>query len=110
MADHPTEREERAGEELTGKQRRFLRARGHHVTPAVHVGREGVSEPVVAALDEALYTHELVKVKLGQNADDDRRAVAEALATGTSAHIAQILGRTVLLYRKHPEKPRLKLP
>lgn len=96
--------------ELTGKQRRFLRARGHHLTPVVYVGREGVSHAVVAAVDEALLAHELVKVKLGQNADEGRREAASALAEATSSQIAQVLGRTVLLYRRHPEKPALVLP
>ena len=95
---------------LTGKQRRFLRAHGHNRSPALYVGKEGVSEAVIAALDEALLTHELVKVKLGQNVADDRQDAAAALAAATGSQIAQILGGTVLLYRKHPEKPRLKLP
>jgi RNA-binding protein len=97
-------------EPLTGKQRRFLRARGHTLSPALQVGKEGVSEAVVAALDEALLTHELVKVKLGQHAVDDRNEAAAALAEKSASQIAQVLGNTILLYRRHPEKPRLKLP
>ncbi len=95
---------------LTGKQKRFLRARGHHLTAAVSVGREGVSEAVISALDEALLTHELVKVKLGQGAPEAPREAGAALAEGTSSHVAQVLGRTVLLYRRHPERPRIVLP
>ncbi len=97
-------------EPLTGKQRRFLRGLGHNLSPALYVGKEGISDAVVAALDEALLTHELVKVKLGQNVVEDRKDAAASLAEGTSSHIAQILGNTILVYRKHPEKPRLKLP
>ena len=97
-------------EPLTGKQRRHLRSLGHNLTPAIYVGKEGVSEAVIAALDEALLTHELVKVKLGQNAVAGRDDAAAALAEGTASHVAQLLGNTILLYRRHPEKPRLKLP
>jgi RNA-binding protein len=106
----PEQDEPRPLEKLTGKQRRYLRGLGHNLSPALYVGKEGISEAVVAALDEALLTHELVKVKLGQNAVDDRDEAASALATGTSSQIAQVLGNTILVYRKHPEKPRLKLP
>ena len=109
--DHAlAEAEANALEPLTGKQRRFLRGLGHNLSPALFVGKEGVSEAVVAALDEALLTHELVKVKLGQNAVEDRNQAASALSAATSSHIAQVLGNTILIYRKHPEKPRLKLP
>ena len=59
---------------LNGKQRRYLRALGHHRDPVVQVGKEGISEGLVSALDVALETHELVKVKLGETAGADRRA------------------------------------
>jgi RNA-binding protein len=95
---------------LSGKQRRFLRGLGHHLEPVVHVGRHGLDEGVIAALDQALLDHELVKIKVGQGAPDGRHEVAAALADGTGAEIAQVLGNSLLLYRRHPDKPTIKLP
>jgi RNA-binding protein len=86
--------------------RRRLRAAGHHLAAVVQVGKEGVSEAVVRQLDDALEHHELVKVKVGTESPEDRFEAAEALAAGSGAAIAQILGRTVLAYRRHPERPR----
>ena len=40
--------------ELTGAQRRFLRARAHPLRPVVHVGEGGLTEGLRAALDQAL--------------------------------------------------------
>jgi RNA-binding protein len=94
---------------LTGKQRRRLRALGHHLAPIVQVGKDGPSSGVVDALDAALMTHELVKVRLAENAGDDRKGMAAALAAATGSEVAQVLGRTVLLYRPHPEKPVIDL-
>ena len=89
--------------------RRQLRAAGHHLSPVVQVGKEGVTEAVLRQLDRALLDHELVKVKMGTETPDDRFASAEALAAGAEgAHLAQILGRTLLVYRRHPEKPRFE--
>ena len=88
--------------------RRALRAAGHHRSPFVQVGKEGVTEAVVRQLDEALLAHELVKVKIGTESPEDRFEAAERLGAEAGAQIAQILGRTVLLYRKHPEKPRFE--
>ncbi len=90
--------------------RRALRAAGHHLAPVVQVGKEGVSEAVVRQLDEALSAHELVKVKVGTESPEDRFEAAERLGASASAQVAQILGRTALLYRKHPEKPRFEKP
>jgi RNA-binding protein len=86
--------------------RRQLRAAGHHLAPVVQVGKEGLTDAVVRQLDDALAHHELVKLKVGTESPDDRFEVAEALGGRTGAQIAQILGRTVLAYRRHPEKPR----
>lgn len=95
---------------LTGKQRRFLRARGHHLDPVLQVGKEGLSPAFLDALDQALAHHELVKVRVGSNALLDRRSAAEELASRTGSEIAQVLGNTLLLYRPHPEEPQIVLP
>jgi RNA-binding protein len=96
--------------ELTGKQRRYLRALGQRLTATLHVGHEGVSEAVVAQADAQLEAHELIKVRVGENAPEDRHETAERLAARTRAHLAQVLGRTALLYRRRQEEPRVVLP
>jgi RNA-binding protein len=95
---------------LNGKQRRFLRALGHHLEPVVQVGKDGISEGLVAALDSALHTHELIKVKLGEAVGADRRVIAAALAESCVAELVQVLGRTLLLYRRRPDDPAIELP
>ena len=97
-------------DELSGKQRRHLRALGHHLDAVVQIGHEGVSEAVVRQANEQLEAHELIKVKVSENAPDDRRASAAALAGKTGAHLAQVLGRTALLYRRRKQKPAIVLP
>ena len=95
---------------LNGKQRRFLRALGHHREPVVQVGKDGISEGLVAALDVALDTHELVKVKLGEAAGADRRAMGAAVAEAAGGELVQVLGRTVLVYRRRAKDPEIVLP
>ena len=96
--------------ELTGRQRRFLRAQAHHLSAILQVGKEGISPPFVDAVDRALLDHELVKIRIGQNAAIGREAAAAELARATGSEVAQILGNTVLLYRAHPEEPVIQLP
>lgn len=93
---------------LTGKQRRALRAMGHHLEPVVQVGHAGITPGVVAALEQALWDHELVKVRVGSEAPD-RKAVAAELAQATGAELAQVLGRTLLLYKPNPDEPRIEI-
>jgi RNA-binding protein len=95
---------------LTGKQRRHLRALGHALAPVTMVGKSGLTEAVIAAVDHALADHELVKIKLLESLELDREQAAAQLAEGTKSQIAQVLGRTILLYRPDPDEPRIKLP
>ena len=76
----------------------------------MQVGKGGVDDGLVAAVDQALTDHELIKVKVGESASIDRHDAAEAVATRTRSEVAQVLGNTVILYRAHPEKPTIVLP
>lgn len=100
----------RAERALTGRQVRFLRGRGHGLKAIVQVGRNGVSERVLRQVEECLLAHELIKIKVLENCPLDKKACAEAIAPATGAAVAQIIGRTLLLYRPHPESPVLSLP
>jgi RNA-binding protein len=95
---------------LTGKQRRFLRAQGHHLAAVLQIGKDGISPGFIEAVDRALDDHELIKIRVGQSAALDREQAAAELARATDSHVAQVLGNTMLLYRRHREEPRIELP
>jgi len=95
---------------LTGKQARHLRALGHHLDPVVHIGKGGITEGLSRAVDQALHDHELVKLKLDPETPEDRHETASSLAAELHAEVAQVLGRTILLYRRHPHQPKINLP
>jgi len=97
-------------DELTGKQRRHLRALGHHLDPVVQIGHEGVNDAVVRETDAQLDAHELIKVKVGESSPQERHEAAELLASRTRAQVAQVLGRTALLYRRRKDDPKITLP
>ena len=94
--------------ELRGFQRKHMRGLAHGLKPLVHVGGAGVSQGVLRALDQALFDHELIKVRLKE--PEDKRAMAAALAEGSGAALCGLVGHTAILYRPHPEKPRIELP
>jgi RNA-binding protein len=90
-----------------GRLRKALRGAGHHLAPVVQVGKKGVTEAVLRQVAQALLDHELIKVKVGTESPSDRFEAAERLGE-KGASVAQILGRTILLYKKHPKKPRFE--
>ena len=88
------------------KLRRALRGHGHHLSPVVQIGKGGASPAVLKQVEQALADHELVKVKVDADSPDDRFAAADQLAELPGANIVQILGRAILVYKRHPQKPR----
>jgi len=97
--------------ELTSKQRAFLRKLAHHEKAIAHVGSDGVTESVVQSIEEAFNRRELMKVKVLESAPDDVRTSASRIADALEdVHVAQTIGRTIVLYRRHPENPEIKLP
>lgn len=88
---------------LTGRQKKFLRGLGHNLEHSVIVGREGLSANLIQSCADGLQAHELIKVKLGQNCPVPKDEAAQQLAVRTGAHLVQLIGKTVLLYRQNPD-------
>ena len=95
---------------LTGKQKRYLRSKAHHLDPIFQVGKGGVNENMVKQVSEALEARELFKISVLQNCEEDKNVVAQQLAEGTGADIVQIIGNTIVLYKESVEKKQITLP
>ena len=88
--------------------RRRLRGLGHALDPVVQIGKQGASEAVAKQVNQALFDHELVKVKLGSECPETRFELAERFVTVPGVNVVQILGRTILLYKRHPKNPKFE--
>ena len=98
---------------LTGKQARHLRGLGHHLSPVAMIGREGITDNLIKSVLAVLTARELIKVKIQENCPLDKKEAAETLARKTASSIAQIIGKTFLLYRENKdlsEDKKIKLP
>lgn len=84
---------------LTGKQKRHLRALGHKLKALIQIGKKEIEEALISETNAALDHHELIKVKLLESCTLDKHEASSMLATACGADVAQILGKTFLLYR-----------
>ncbi|MDA8413642.1 MAG: ribosome assembly RNA-binding protein YhbY [Desulfobacteraceae bacterium] len=85
---------------LTGKQKRHLRALGHKLKPLIQIGKKEIEEALITETNAALDHHELIKVKLLESCMLDKHDASSMLADACNAEVAQILGKTFLLYRQ----------
>ena len=90
--------------DLTGKQKRTLRALGQRLRATVTVGKSGLTDEVAAELADQFAHHELIKLKLP--AGDIRKVLAQQAAEAASATCVGLVGRTCLLYRPNESLPR----
>ena len=95
---------------LTGKQKRLLRSKAHHLNPIFQVGKGGVNENMIKQIGEALEVRELLKVSILQNCDEDKNEVAEEISKGTKAELVQIIGNIIVLYKESKENKQIVLP
>ena len=98
---------------LSSYQRKYLRGLAHGMKPIVLVGQKGLTASLVDALEEALVSHELVKVKFIDEKDKAfKNQVIETLTKSTAAELVGLIGHTAILFRPHPdpEKRRISIP
>ncbi|MCE5197085.1 MAG: ribosome assembly RNA-binding protein YhbY [Negativicutes bacterium] len=95
---------------LTGKQKRFLRAMMVTEAAVIQIGKAGITENLVKQTNETLFNREILKVKVQNNNDEDPEILAKALAEACEAELVQVIGHSFVLYKKHPEQPKIVLP
>jgi RNA-binding protein len=91
---------------LSSKDRAALRGEAHHLRAMVHVGQHGLTDATRKTVDDALRTHELVKIQFTKNADVAVKDAANDLASALDADVVQVIGKTATLYRENPELKR----
>src|SRR5215204_939993 len=91
---------------LTSKERAALRAEAHRLTASVHLGQHGLTDALKQTVDDALRTHELVKIQFNKSASVETKDAANQLASSLEADVVQVIGRTATLYRVNPELKR----
>ncbi|HEY4223743.1 MAG TPA: YhbY family RNA-binding protein [Myxococcota bacterium] len=91
---------------MTGKERAALRAHANRLTATVHAGQHGITGAFLHSLDDALRTHELVKVQLGKQGDLSAKDAARQIAGASKSEVIQVIGKTVTIYRHNPKLER----
>ena len=81
-----------------------MRAAAHTLKPVVMVGNQGYTEAVGKAIDEALTTHELIKVRLRGIESDARKEITAQICVEFGAQEVDMIGAIVVLYRDNPDK------
>ncbi len=85
---------------LSNTQKRFLKSKAHPLKAVVIVAGNGLTENVLAAIEETLNHHELIKGKIKADSREDKAAVAEKILKTTKSQKIQLIGHVLTLYRQ----------
>ncbi|WP_340680881.1 ribosome assembly RNA-binding protein YhbY [Paraglaciecola sp.] len=94
---------------LTNKQKQFLKGLAHPLKPVVQLGQNGLTEGVLAEIDNALNHHELIKVRVTSENRDDKALIVEAIVRETKAIKLQLVGHVLTLFKQSEER-KIDLP
>ena len=97
-------------QQLSEKQKKYLRGLAHGRDPIVMIGSAGLSPAVAKEFETALGAHELVKVKARVGDREARDAILVGLAEQSGSSLIQRIGNVGVFYRQHKDKPKIILP
>ena len=96
-------------EPLTNPQIRKLKAMAQRLEPMLHVGKAGLSDGFFKTLEDALESHELVKLRFG-GPKEQKEELAPLIAEKTRSHRIMRVGHVLVLYRQQPDPAKRKVP
>ena len=94
---------------LSNKQKKHLKGLAHALKPVVLLGQNGLTEGVLAEIENALNFHELIKVKIATDDREMKQLIIDAIVRETEAVNVAKIGHIVVLYRQSEEK-KVDLP
>lgn len=84
---------------LTSKQRSRLRGMANTIQDTVLIGKEGITDAVLAQAEEVLEKHELIKIKILETAMMTPREAQEILCEALDAEPVQCIGTKTVIFR-----------
>ena len=94
---------------MKGRQRSYLKGLAQQIDATVQIGKFGLSENVIGAIDEALSSRELVKVKILEGAELLPKETCAKVAEMLDAEFVQAIGHKFVLYRPAKDKDKRKI-
>lgn len=89
---------------MTGKERAKFRAAANGLEPVFQIGKGGVTDALIAQVEDALDARELIKIKaLLETIPQPPKEMAQQIAERTHADVIQVIGGAIVLYRENPE-------
>ncbi len=90
------------------KMRSQLKGAAMSIDPVLSIGKSSLTPEFIDAVRENIIKHELIKINILKNCDDDPAEIAHTLAGRTQSEVVQVIGRKIVLYKPNPDFKKRK--
>ena len=90
---------------ITSQERAKLISLSHSLKDLVFVGKENITDTVVAQINDNLYAHELIKIKVNKNVAYTLEELANEICEKCKCILVAIIGSKIVVY-KETDKPK----
>jgi len=94
---------------LNSNEKKTLKSLANTLTIKYQLGKNEITDSSIDMFDKALTAHELIKIDVMKSVTTELMQLALDLSTKLKAEIVNVIGRTIILYRKNPKNPKIKL-
>ncbi len=94
--------------DLTGKEKKYLRGLAHELEPIVFVGKQGITNNIIVAINDAIDANELIKIKF-QDFKDEKKELSKSLAEQSKTELCGLVGNIAIFYRQNKKKESRKI-
>ena len=95
---------------LSSKQKKYLKGEAHHLPVLVHIGKNGCSESLIKQVNSSLKHHELIKVRIAAENQDDFQGVVSELESKAGGTLVHSVGHTVIFFKQTDKDSNYELP
>jgi RNA-binding protein len=93
---------------LKGKEKRVLRATANTLKPVVYIGKSGLDNTQLSAIEDALENHELIKIKF-LDYKEQKKELCAKIEECCGCALVGLIGHIATFYREHPDEGKRKI-
>lgn len=86
---------------LSNDKKKQLRSIAHHEKALIIVGKQGITDTLLESFENALLSHNLVKINILKTAPITVKELEEILVEEFSCEVISSVGRVLVVYRYH---------
>ena len=94
---------------LTNNEKKQLKALANTLDTKYQIGKNEISDTVIAMLDKALTARELIKIDVMKSVEVPIMELALDLSSKLNAEVVSVVGRVIVLYRLNKKNQKIRL-